>query len=73
MLGGELARTLGPLIILAAISLWGFEHTYKLIPLSVGTSILLWFKLKDFSIHRKKEERKEPSRRETEQVPGLDG
>ena len=41
MLGGELARTLGPLIILAAISLWGFEYTYKLIPLSVGTSILL--------------------------------
>ena len=59
MLGGELARTLGPLIILAAISLWGFEYTYKLIPLSVGTSILLWVKLKDFSIHRKKEERKE--------------
>jgi len=59
MLGGELARTLGPLIILAAISLWGFEHTYKLIPLSVATSILLWVKLKDFSIHRKKEERKE--------------
>ena len=59
MLGGELARTLGPLIILAAISLWGFENTYKLIPLSVGTSIILWFKLKDFSIHRKKEKHEE--------------
>ena len=32
MLGGELARTLGPLIILAAVSLWGLEGTYKLIP-----------------------------------------
>ncbi|MEN8123083.1 MAG: MFS transporter [Bacteroidota bacterium] len=59
MLGGELARTLGPLTILAAISLWGFEHAYKLIPLSVATSIILWVKLKDFSIHRKNEERKE--------------
>lgn len=59
MLGGELARTLGPIIILAAISLWGFEYTYKLIPLSVGTSFLLWLKLKDFAIHREKEERKE--------------
>ena len=59
MLGGELARTLGPLIIIAAISLWGFENTYKLIPLSVFTSFLLWLKLKDFAVHRKKEEHKE--------------
>ena len=59
MLGGELARTLGPLIILAAISLWGFENTYRLIPLAVATSFILWLKLKDFAVHRKKEERKD--------------
>ena len=58
MLGGELARTLGPLIILAAISMWGFEHTYKLIPLSVVASFILWLKLKDFAIYRKKEDKK---------------
>ncbi len=58
MLGGELARTLGPLIVLSAISLWGFENTYKLIPLSVITSVILWYKLKDFSIYRKKEDKK---------------
>ena len=58
MLGGELARTLGPLIVLSAISLWGFEGTYKLIPLSVVTSAILWYKLKDFSIYRKKEDKK---------------
>jgi len=59
MLGGELARTVGPLLVLSAISLWGFENTYKLIPLSIFTSILLWFKLKDFKIYKKKEERKD--------------
>jgi len=58
MLGGELARTIGPLIILSAISLWGFDHTYKLIPLSVVASGILWYKLKDFSIYRKKEDQK---------------
>ncbi|MBN1251413.1 MAG: MFS transporter [Bacteroidales bacterium] len=57
MLGGELARTFGPLTIIAAISLWGFENAYKLVPLAILTSALLWFKLKDFKIYKKKEER----------------
>ncbi len=32
MVGGELARTAGPLIILGVISLWGLEGTWKMIP-----------------------------------------
>ena len=32
MVGGELARTLGPIIILGAVSWWGLEGTYRLIP-----------------------------------------
>jgi FSR family fosmidomycin resistance protein-like MFS transporter len=42
MLGGELARTLGPLFVLAAVSWWGLEGTVRLIPLGVAASLLLW-------------------------------
>ena len=46
MIGGELARTLGPLIIAGAISLWGLEGTYKLIPFGFFASIIIYIKLK---------------------------
>lgn len=60
MVGGELARTIGPLIILAGISLWGFEGTYRLIPLSLATSLLMWIQLRKITIHRKKDVTKQP-------------
>jgi len=50
MVGGEGARTLGPIIILAAVSFWGLEGIYKLIPLGWITSVILFFKLKDVKI-----------------------
>ncbi|MCF7919775.1 MAG: MFS transporter [Candidatus Cloacimonetes bacterium] len=53
MLGGELARTLGPLVILSAISLWGMEGTYRLIPLGLLASIILCFRLRNFKVARK--------------------
>lgn len=52
MLGGELARTLGPLIILGAVSLWGLEGTYRLVPFGIVASIFFYFMLKDVSIER---------------------
>ncbi len=51
MLGGELARTIGPLIILAAISLWGFENAYRLIPLALATSVMLWWQSRNVVIN----------------------
>lgn len=48
MLGGELARSIGPLIILSGISLWGFSGTYRLIPLGFGASIFLYLRLGGF-------------------------
>lgn len=42
MVGGELARTAGPLIILGVISLWGLEGTWKMMPLGFVASILLY-------------------------------
>jgi len=46
MIGGELARTLGPLIIAGAISIWGLEGSYKLIPFGILASIIIYIKLK---------------------------
>ena len=52
MFGGELARTLGPLIILGAVSLWGLEGTYRLVPFGVAVSIFLYFSLRNVSVER---------------------
>ncbi|MCK4663935.1 MAG: MFS transporter [Bacteroidales bacterium] len=63
MLGGELARTLGPLTILGAISLWGFEGTYKLIPFALLASFIIFLKLRKISIYKEfvKQNKKETS------------
>jgi len=47
MFGGELARTIGPLIITAAIAFWGLEGSYRVMPLGIIASVILYFKLKD--------------------------
>ena len=44
MLGGELARTVGPLVILGAVSLWGLEGSYRLLPFGLFASIILYFR-----------------------------
>ena len=61
MLGGELARTLGPLTILGAVSLLGLEGTYKLIPFGVTASVLIYFKLRKIEIRQDlKKEKEQP-------------
>lgn len=50
MLGGELARTLGPLIIVAAVEIWGLEGTFRLIPFGLFASAILWFKFRKIAI-----------------------
>ncbi len=49
MLGGELARSLGPLYITAAVSYWGLEGSYKVMPLGILASVLLYLKLKNIN------------------------
>ena len=61
MVGGELARTAGPLIILGVISLWGLEGTWKMMPLGFIASFLLYLnfrkaKLRPTSSSRKHQE-----------------
>lgn len=50
MVGGEFARTLGPLIIVAAVEIWGLEGTFRLIPFGLVASLILWVKLRKISI-----------------------
>jgi FSR family fosmidomycin resistance protein-like MFS transporter len=49
MFGGELARTVGPLLITAALSLWGLEGSFRVMPLGLMASVVLYIKLKDLS------------------------
>ena len=50
MLGGELARTLGPMVILGAISLWGLEGSYRLFPFGIVASLVLYFRVRNIKI-----------------------
>lgn len=50
MLGGELARTAGPMIIYGIISIWGLEGTYKMMPLGLLASGILYFRLSHIQI-----------------------
>ncbi len=53
MLGGELARTIGPLLILGAVSLWGLEGSYNLIPLGLVASGILYLRLRKVEVSEK--------------------
>ncbi|MDX1810166.1 MAG: MFS transporter [Sulfurospirillaceae bacterium] len=60
MVGGEGARTVGPLVITGAISLWGLDGTYRLVPFGLLASALLFYKLRNFHLDtslRKKREK----------------
>ena len=57
MVGGELARTAGPIAVLAAYSLWGLEGTVKLMPVGILASIILFYRLKDIEIRKDFEQR----------------
>ncbi|MCF8406033.1 MAG: MFS transporter [Bacteroidales bacterium] len=50
MFGGEMARTLGPLVITGAVTLWGLEGTWKLIPFGLIASFILFLRLRNIKI-----------------------
>jgi FSR family fosmidomycin resistance protein-like MFS transporter len=50
MFGGEMARTIGPLVITGAVSLWGLEGTWKLIPFGLIASFILYLRLRKIKI-----------------------
>lgn len=46
MFGGEMARTLGPLLITAAVSWWGLEGSWRVLPLGLAVSVVMYFRLR---------------------------
>lgn len=50
MFAAEFARSLGPLLVLGAVSYWSLEETYKLIPLGLGASVILFIKFRKIKI-----------------------
>ena len=66
MVGGELARTIGPLLITAALSFWGLEGSYRVMPLGIIASFVLFIKLKDLtSLNNNKHNIKQKGAKET--------
>lgn len=46
MVAGELARSIGPIVIVSAVSWWGLENTYRLMPAGILASVILFFRLR---------------------------
>ncbi|SHO44509.1 MFS transporter [Desulfopila aestuarii] len=57
MTGGELARTLGPLTIISAISLLGFEGFYPVMIVGIIATIVMYFKFKEMPVTLKPKEK----------------
>ena len=52
MAAGEMARAVGPLVAVAAVSLWGFEGSYRVMTFGLLASALLWWRLRHATVHR---------------------
>lgn len=50
MLGGEFARTVAPMVILGAASLWGLEGSYRLMVFGVLASVVLYFRFHNIRV-----------------------
>jgi len=52
MLGGSLAYATGPLLAVAAVSWWGLEGIWRLMPLGLAASVLLYWRTRRVSVTR---------------------
>ncbi len=52
MVGGELARTLGPVVVLGAVDLWGFEGIFRLIPAGLLASVILFVRFRHVDLRK---------------------
>lgn len=71
MTGGELARTLGPIIIIGAVSLLGFDGYYPIMLIGLATSLIMFYKFKDMPVALKKHQPKPSIRRTCREMKGL--
>ncbi len=52
MFGGEFARTIGPVVAVAAVDLWGFAGMFRLIPAGLLSSSLLFWRLRNVDLSK---------------------
>ena len=52
MVGGELARTVGPLLAVGAVSWWGLEGIWRLAPLAMAASVVLYWRTREIGSAR---------------------
>ncbi len=52
MMGGESARTVGPIVVLGALDLWGFDGLFRLIPAGLLSSVLLYVRFKNIDLRK---------------------
>ncbi len=52
MVGGELARTVGPVIIIGTIELWGFDGIFRLIPMGLVSSVILFLRFQSVDLRK---------------------
>ncbi|MBN1117831.1 MAG: MFS transporter [Bacteroidales bacterium] len=52
MFGGEFARTVGPVVALGAVDLWGFDGMFRLIPAGVVSSLLLFIRFRKVDLRK---------------------
>ena len=52
MLGGELARTAGPLLAVQLVSTFGFDGMWRAAPVAVASSLILWWRLAGVGVRR---------------------
>jgi len=52
MVGGELARTIGPVIVVGAVELWGFEGIFRLIPMGLVASVILYIRFRNLDMRK---------------------
>lgn len=57
-IGGELSRTIGPLLVLWAVSIWGLSGIYHLIPIGILASFFLYRVLRDVPSSRSSQRRR---------------
>jgi FSR family fosmidomycin resistance protein-like MFS transporter len=58
MFAGEMARMLGPLIIVGAVTVWGLEGTWKLMPFGLLATFILFLQFRNIKISEHFKERK---------------
>lgn len=52
MVAGELARTVGPLVAVQVVSWFGLGGLWRMIPVALASSLLLWWKLRQVEVER---------------------